>query len=124
MCLFAVEPPIYDQVIGHTEAARRSLNHIRTNGPNSHRVPGAFNPHLGKHLETLAPPRPSLPSQGMESVIDGIERLLDGLNSAVDLTEAPDWVSIEERFLAQAEAVMVYPYIRSLHQVISPCLVY
>lgn len=118
VCLFAFDPPLYDHVRPHIAAARQALEYLRRSQASATPVVGALNPNLGKHLDTLAPPRPAL------ALLSSIESfrilivLLDDLDSAVALTEVGDWMSIEEHFLKQSKRQDVCPYIRSLHQVI------
>lgn len=111
------DPPMYDQVVPHTDAVRQALIYLRKPQLPITPVVGAINPYLGKHLDSLAPPRPSLPLLDKCETFNVLEMLLDDIDSAVSLTGVENWVSIEDHFLSLSRRKDLLPYIRSVHQV-------
>lgn len=111
------DPPMYDQVAPHTDAVRQALVYLRKSQLPTTPVVGAINPYLGKHLDSLAPPRPSLPLLDKYETFDVLEVLLDDIDSAVSLTGVENWVAIEDHFLSLSRRKNLLPYIRSVHQV-------
>lgn len=114
------DPPMYDQVEAHTDAVRQAIAHLRKPQPQTTPVPGAINPYLGKHLDSLAPPRPSLPLYTAGQALDILDTLLDDIDSAVSLTRVESWLAIEDHFLMLSKRKNLMPYIQSIHQVSRP----
>lgn len=111
------DTPMYERVEEHTSAARQALQYLRRPQPPSTPVSGAVNPYLGKHLDTLAPPRPSLALLNHVETFQILDTLLDDIDGAVSLTRVNDWMSIEKHFLQLSRRKDAVPYIQSLHQV-------